>query len=218
MGALTTSHSHPPPARVRRPARPGRRRQQAPERAPRGTSPPRARAGRRQGRAIRTRQNPASSHAAARRRQASASRPPQTHLREHCDREVALVDALVVRCDGYVGGDRWHRWARAGARPRRRVRGRSTPGRGGALMATTGRRGIAVSATSAFRPTAIVGIGSRRFCRARDRGTTAASPASATSACARGRTRRGAASSSPAGSPRRWWRLAPVRPTATWRW
>jgi hypothetical protein len=43
--------------------------------------------------------------------------------------------------------------------------GRSTPGRGGALMATTGRRGIAVGTASASRPTAIVGIGSRRLCR-----------------------------------------------------
>src|SRR5680860_514176 len=78
--------------------------------------------------------------------------------------------------------------------------------------------GIVDSCTSAFRSTESVRIASRRTFRGRSPGPRPARLASATSASTKVRTRRGATSSSRAGSLGRWAWSAPVPRTATRRW
>ena len=143
---------------------------------------------------------------------------PTSHLREHFEREIALLDALLVRSCRLCWRARCRRRARAGARPRRSARGPSMPGRGCGSTATTARRAIAGSATGApgqrrssaslHRAAAARGVVARRLraVRARRRAST------------RVRTRRASTSSSRAGSPRRWRWSAPARPTGTRRW
>lgn len=104
------------------------------------------------------------------------------------------------------GGQRpeQRRVARGGA-PNARLRSRSqrTIAVVAAWMVSTASRGIVGSTTSACRPTGIVRIASRRRCRARSRGRTPVSCASATSIFTRGLTPHASTSSSRAGSPRR---------------